>query len=196
MLVSFSEDNGLIRTKKSYWSNSLRISEEALAQVRQFEIYSQSLNHSVWIFFFFCHHFFTLATSTALRCQPLTRFKVSIRYALSVLQRTSGNLGSWNISHNIAAIKHQNQLLQQVQESFLPGQVFWWSTHRSTFVHLAVDIYDKNTRWRSILLGLHKWHQNYIQYSILRGFLVGWLVGFYGISTFVGYLTPNPFLHK
>ena len=24
--------------------------------------------------------------------------------------------------------------------------------------------------------------------------LVGWLVGFYGISTFFGYLTPNPFL--
>ena len=24
----------------------------------------------------------------------------------------------------------------------------------------------------------------------------GWLVGFYGISTFVGYLTPNPFLCK
>ena len=23
-----------------------------------------------------------------------------------------------------------------------------------------------------------------------------WLVGFYGISTFVGYLTPNPFLYK
>ena len=26
--------------------------------------------------------------------------------------------------------------------------------------------------------------------------LVGRLVGFYGISTFVGYLTPNPFLFK
>ena len=26
--------------------------------------------------------------------------------------------------------------------------------------------------------------------------LFGWLVGFYGISTFVGYLTPNPFLYK
>ena len=26
--------------------------------------------------------------------------------------------------------------------------------------------------------------------------LVGWFVGFYGISTFVGYLTPNPFLCK
>ena len=26
--------------------------------------------------------------------------------------------------------------------------------------------------------------------------LVGWLVGFYGISTFVGYLTPNTFLCK
>ena len=23
--------------------------------------------------------------------------------------------------------------------------------------------------------------------------MVGWLVGFYGISTFVGYLAPNPF---
>ena len=23
--------------------------------------------------------------------------------------------------------------------------------------------------------------------------MVGWLLGFYGISTFVGYLTPNPF---
>ena len=24
----------------------------------------------------------------------------------------------------------------------------------------------------------------------------GWLLGFYGISTFVGYITPNPFLYK
>ena len=28
------------------------------------------------------------------------------------------------------------------------------------------------------------------------GWLVGWLVGFYGISTFVGYVMPNPFLLK
>ena len=27
-------------------------------------------------------------------------------------------------------------------------------------------------------------------------FCLVWLVGFYGISTFVGYLTPNPFLCK
>ena len=26
--------------------------------------------------------------------------------------------------------------------------------------------------------------------------LVGWLFGFYGRSTFVGYLMPNPFLYK
>ena len=26
--------------------------------------------------------------------------------------------------------------------------------------------------------------------------MVGWWFGFYGISTFVGYLTPNPFLCK
>ena len=28
------------------------------------------------------------------------------------------------------------------------------------------------------------------------GWLVGWFIGFYGISTFVGYLTPNLFLCK
>ena len=28
------------------------------------------------------------------------------------------------------------------------------------------------------------------------GWLVGWLFGFYGISTLVGYLMPNPFLYK
>ena len=27
-----------------------------------------------------------------------------------------------------------------------------------------------------------------------KGWLEGWLVGFYGISTFLGYLTPYPFL--
>ena len=25
---------------------------------------------------------------------------------------------------------------------------------------------------------------------------IGWLFGFYGISIFVGYLMPNPFLYK
>ena len=29
-----------------------------------------------------------------------------------------------------------------------------------------------------------------------NSFMVGWLVEFYGISTFVGYLMPNPFLCK
>ena len=35
---------------------------------------------------------------------------------------------------------------------------------------------------------------SYIQISF-SCVLVRWLVGFYGISTFVGYLTPNPFLY-
>ena len=30
--------------------------------------------------------------------------------------------------------------------------------------------------------------------AIGKRLLVGWLVGIYGISTIVGYLTPNPFL--
>ena len=33
-------------------------------------------------------------------------------------------------------------------------------------------------------------------FQVVRMFLVGWLIGFYGISTFVGDLTPNPFLCK
>ena len=32
--------------------------------------------------------------------------------------------------------------------------------------------------------------------TLLFGLVVGWLIGFYGISTFVGYLMPNPFLYK
>ena len=32
--------------------------------------------------------------------------------------------------------------------------------------------------------------------STRLGWLVGWLVGIYGISTFLGYLIPNPFLYK
>ena len=35
-----------------------------------------------------------------------------------------------------------------------------------------------------------------IEVYVFMGGLVGWLVGFYGISTFVGYLMPNPFLYK
>ena len=34
------------------------------------------------------------------------------------------------------------------------------------------------------------------RFSINFGWLVGWFVGFYGISAFVGYLTPDPFLCK
>ena len=35
-----------------------------------------------------------------------------------------------------------------------------------------------------------------VHHQIRRnGWLVGWLVWFYGISTFVSYLTPNPFLY-
>ena len=30
----------------------------------------------------------------------------------------------------------------------------------------------------------------------LKSFILGWLFGFYGISTFVGYLMPNPSLYK
>ena len=42
------------------------------------------------------------------------------------------------------------------------------------------------------------WHTTEVVIEYLKDmiFLIGWLFGFYGISTFVGYLLPNPFLYK
>ena len=40
-----------------------------------------------------------------------------------------------------------------------------------------------------------KWHEN-ILCEPKYIWLVGWLFGFYGISTFVGYSMPNPFLNN
>ena len=84
---------------------SLRISEEASTFVSQSATSSHLLIHSLWISFFAIISF-TLAPPT-LRHQSLTRFddfKVSTRDTLSVLQKTSGNLGSLNISCSMAAI--------------------------------------------------------------------------------------------
>ena len=88
--------------KRYLCSKSLRISEDA--PTRQSVSCSHLLVHSVWISFAIIS--FTLVTST-LKRQSLTRFddfKVSTRDALSVLQRTSGNLGSLNISWCMVAI--------------------------------------------------------------------------------------------
>ena len=42
-----------------------------------------------------------------------------------------------------------------------------------------------------------KYTENIVYMCMLQEYwLVGWMFGFYGISTFVGYLTPNPFLYK
>ena len=38
------------------------------------------------------------------------------------------------------------------------------------------------------------YYQNIVLKSII--WRIGWLVGFYSISTFEGYLIPNPFLYK
>ena len=44
--------------------------------------------------------------------------------------------------------------------------------------------------WMSVLLYDNAWRKNMNTYALV------WLVWFYGISIFVGYLTPNPFLCK
>ena len=43
----------------------------------------------------------------------------------------------------------------------------------------------------SILLGNYTIKIHITDLNQITGWLVGWLVGFYGVSTFLGYLTPN-----
>ena len=59
------------------------------------------------------------------------------------------------------------------------------SMHTDTHTHTHIYIYSH--------LYLHKRKWIYIYIYIYIYVLIGWLVGFYGISTFVGYLTPKPF---
>ena len=44
--------------------------------------------------------------------------------------------------------------------------------------------------WIRICLVIRLWNDNNVSDGLV------WFVGFYGISTFVGYLTPNPFLFE
>ena len=54
------------------------------------------------------------------------------------------------------------------------------------------------TTFKLYLLNFKQIEENILGCQSLQNiiFLVGWLVGFYGISTFIDYLTPNPFLCK
>ena len=60
-----------------------------------------------------------------------------------------------------------------------------------------------NARWTIVFIKLilrlreqNDPHRVYEPVNFGLGLVDGWLVGFYGISTFVGYFTPNPFLCK
>ena len=59
---------------------------------------------------------------------------------------------------------------------------------------LATSLGEKNSKFRRVLLCL-KIDTCHIL-PIVERLDKGWFVWFYGISTFVGYLTPNPFLCK
>ena len=56
-----------------------------------------------------------------------------------------------------------------------------------------------NRDWLAISCGLAQDRRTWaamVRDAVLARFGLVWFVGFYGISTFVGYLTPNPFLCK
>ena len=52
---------------------------------------------------------------------------------------------------------------------------------------VSLKLWKKNDKQRKV---------NHQKMVFMVGWLVGWLFGFYGISTFIGYLTPNQFLYK
>ena len=55
----------------------------------------------------------------------------------------------------------------------------------------------KMSKKGKVLLASSSYVKTLVQYCLIYlWFLLSWLVGFYGISTFVGYLTPNPLLCK
>ena len=110
---------------------SLQLSEEAPTFVRQPATCFFPFIHSVWISFFAIISF-TLATSI-LRCQSLTRideFRVSTRHAFSVLQRTSGSLGSLDVSCSMAAINIPVSLASlSARVSEADGLFVTWSSY-------------------------------------------------------------------
>ena len=69
------------------------------------------------------------------------------------------------------------------------------SAQNKTFFQCAKVVEGSTISYCSLwACGIHIIDVLYI--IILLNIYVGWLVGFYGISTFVGYLTPNLFLYR
>ena len=81
------------------------------------------------------------------------------------------------------------------------GQSGPWSNGTEGLIH--TDLQNCNL---TIKCNLESYERHHFFAGVMRDLtplqeiklakLVGWFVGFYGISTFVGYLTPNPFLCK
>ena len=60
--------------------------------------------------------------------------------------------------------------------------------------HILLSITNNSIKHQSFVYS--QLNDQTVQFSISYLFGLVWFVGFYGISTFVGYLTPNPFLCK
>ena len=108
-----------------------------------------------------------------------------------------------------------------ISKSSSPSTNLWWlyRAHRLKLVSPLLSCYIAFSNFALWIYHLFIWSNlNFLQNSQLIPFpfqlclvlysfctnllhslimwLVGWLVGFYGISTFVGYLTTNPFLYS
>ena len=56
-------------------------------------------------------------------------------------------------------------------------------THTYIYIYIYINIYTHT-------------HTHTLIHKYIYIYIVGWLFGFYGISTFRGYLTPNPLLYR
>ena len=130
---------------------------------------------------------------------------------------------NWFSSHSVVwiyqwfyvFISHLLKVLEAIQGQFLTGvRLVWiWNSFNASclitqsaflFTHFVAGV---GKRWVHVFPkgSCAKWNVNSLPhvYIYLCNFiffeavgLLVWLVGFYGISNFVGYLTPNPFLWK
>ena len=90
---------------------------------------------------------------------------------------------------------HMKEILISINENLL--FIFYlcsiFSDHRMMMMMMMWELQIREIteiRWKKNTIKNER-----ITYNILIG-NVGWFVGFYGISTLVGYLMPNPFLCK
>ena len=106
----------------------------------------------------------------------------SSKVALILMRRSFAYIICFNFIITFIKLNYLNKVDVILQ------MVIFWVTFRTT----PGKEYCSDKRWHVFILS----HSRNTSVTVGTGWLVGWLVWFYGKSTFVGCLMPNPFLCK